>query len=192
MTDETIKGTKGWLDIYRGGLPIRDIDLEIATLSVGGNTAQVGMGMTGQGETDPAVDIVVDGDESFRGILYNPVVRPSDTWDIDDALTDGIEVKLLKPSGGQRKVATFINGLDGGGACERGDRVYLQDYTPNAIASSNITLGSFMALPSGLDLLDDTTADLTKELVYVGRLAHDLALGNSTSANNGKVAEIWY
>lgn len=192
MADESFKGTKGWLEIVRGNSElIRDIHKIQRTLAVGGNTAKVGMIMTGVGETHPGVDIIADGDESFLGLLMKPLLRPSDTWDIDDALTDATEVIILKPGSGAL-VGMWITGLTGGGTAKAGDPVYIQDFTPNALASANITLGAGMVIPNGTDVFDDTTADLTRPLVQIGTLAQDLTIGDSTSAAAGKIALVNY
>ena len=129
MADETMLATAGYHSIIRGGRPIRDSDLLIRTLSVGANTAKVGMAMTGAGETHPAVDIQADGDTSIVGLLLAPVIRPSDTWTIDDALVDGTEVIILKPCGGQVLVACWLTGLTtGDGAVLAGENVYFTNF----------------------------------------------------------------
>ena len=192
MADEAMIADASVYDILIAGQPLES-DFMVRTLAVGGDTAKVGMVMTGAGDTHPAIDIHADGDETFLGILYRPVIRPSDSWTIATALTDAQEVVLLKPTGGRLKIKIWITGMTGAKAYKAGDPVYIQDFTANALASANPTTGAGMAVGTGVDVFDDATADLTHPLPVIGHLAHEEARGgDATSAVAGRVVTITY
>ena len=192
MADEVMSTVIGQNIIRAGSEFIRDSHKLVRTLAVGGNTAKVGMIMTAASETWPAVDIVADGDLGFEGILLRPVARPSDTWTLDTALTDATDVVLLKPTGGQVKIAIWVTGMTGATAISAGDPIYVQDFTPDVLASANITLGAGMHV-GALDVNLDSTANITHPLVKIGTVAADYASGgDATSAVAGRLIWIWY
>lgn len=122
MADETMYATHGFLSIVREGAEhIKDSDIEIFTLSVGGNTAKAGYFVTQDDATDQSkiVDLAITTDENFVGQILAPV-KPADAYDLDDVLTDGIEVYVLKPMGGRVKTAAFYEPVAGPVAVNRG------------------------------------------------------------------------
>lgn len=99
MADETMGVTHGFRSIIRGGNvdQLRGNDFDVLTLSVGGNTAQVGDVVTIAGETYPACDLAVTTDEHAYGIITSPLFPDNMTnWTIDTAITDGELVNVIK------------------------------------------------------------------------------------------------
>lgn len=93
---ESLYATHEFLSVIRSGGPIFADDIIVRTLSVGTATAIAGHIMGAAGETANYVDCADDGDlEAPVGILLSPVL-PDDGYDLDDTLTDGIEVYILK------------------------------------------------------------------------------------------------
>jgi len=178
MADEAFETGVG-LGVVRGGSEhLRDSDYEIVKLSVGSNTAKVGMAVTSTAETDPAVDIMATG-EIFRGIIVEPVIRPSDTWSPNDALEDGTYVKILKPTGGRVLIKALISGYDTPIAIKTGS--YITNVIEAASAVAHASVGALFA--------DTTPAAGT---ILIGRAAEDFTTGNSTSAANGTWQLMWY
>lgn len=108
MANESLYATKGYLDLIVSGAGLlRSDDVEVLTLSVGGNTAKVGHLLTGTGETYPAVDLCGAGERPSH-VLWKPhesFLRTSSTWTIDTAITDGAKVYAIKLS---RKIGIVI------------------------------------------------------------------------------------
>ena len=181
MANETIYGTKGYLDIVRKG-KVTDDMIEQYQLN---GTAVVGNGMTSDGETYPDIDVMEDGDGAFVGIQRKPSVRPSNTYDIGDTIADDTTVDILKPTGGRLKVAVQITGVTGGDTAKRGDLVCVPDFTATGIASAYPTPGAFMVVPADVD-----TSNIS--LRVVGTLAEDITIGDSASAEAAVVALINY
>jgi len=175
MADEAFETGVG-LGVVRGGSEqLRDSDFEIVTLSVGSNTAKVGMAVTSTGETDPAVDIM-GGAEIFRGLIIEPVIRPSDSWSPNDALVDGTEVKILKRTGGRALVAYLATGYDT-------PLAVLAGYPITNTEDSAITVDSVGVL------FPDATE--TAGVQVIGYSAEDFTTGDSSAAANGTWQLMW-
>lgn len=110
MANEVLKADKGYLQVVRWVDPTIQLDayIEQRTLSVGGNTAIAGDFMSAEGETKGLIDIAVEADLSFAGILLAPT-SPDDDYDLDDTITDGVIVDLLRPTGGRTVVACILD-----------------------------------------------------------------------------------
>ena len=119
MADETIGATHGFLSIIRNTDMIVSEDIIVRTLSVGGDTAKAGMIVATDGETANLVDTAITTDVAVSGIILGPVL-PADTYDIDDAMVDGIDVFILKLRGirGAYQVAVFHEATSGVTALE--------------------------------------------------------------------------
>jgi len=110
MGNETLFATKGYQSVIRWTDPSINIDAYIIqrTLSVGSSTAVAGDIMGGEGETQGLVDISEQADLGFIGILLGPV-RPADGYDLDDVITDGYTVNILRPTGGRTIVSVILD-----------------------------------------------------------------------------------
>jgi len=97
MADEELYATKGYLDPIRSGHHnLKESDFETPTLSVGGNTAQIGDIVTMDGETWPAVDLCQAGENPY-GVIVDLFDRQDITnFTVDTAITDGTKVKVVK------------------------------------------------------------------------------------------------
>ena len=176
MAVETMQGTHGLQSIVlEGAQSIESSDYEIRTLAVGSNTAKVGDLVTENGETSGYVDLAATGDGSFLGVIIEPVYRPSDTWDIDDALIDGTKVRILKPTGGRTKIAMNLIADVGGSTLKAGTKLALA--TAGAIKAFAYTDGA-------------VATDTLKELV--GSLAYELTLHDSGSDDTTVVGSVIY
>lgn len=174
MADETLYASNGMLSILRGGSEhLRDSDIEIVKLT---SAAKVGMALTSTGMSDPMVEILTTGD-TFRGLLMGPVIRPSDSWAIDDDIAANSWVYMLKPTGGRLLVSFLASGYDTPLACLAGYHV------TNTIDSAvtNASPGSLYP-----DITEITTVST------IGRIAEDFTTGNSTAAISGVRALMWY
>lgn len=89
-------------------------DIIVRTLSVGAATATAGMPVATDGETAYLVDTTITTDVAVLGIILGPVL-PADTYDIDDTMTDGIDVFILKLRGirGAYQVAVILEPTSG-------------------------------------------------------------------------------
>jgi hypothetical protein len=108
---DTLFGTKGYQSIIRWCDPTIDIDAYIIqrTLSVGSDTAVAGDIITGEGETQGLVDIAINTDLGFIGVLMGPVAPP-DNYDLDDTIADGTTVNILRPTAGRTQIAVICDG----------------------------------------------------------------------------------
>ena len=127
MADQTMKADLGFLSVIRKGVP-RPEDLDILTLSVGGNTAKAGHVVTINGETYPNCDLAITTDTEAYGIILEPVYPDNiSNYDLDTAITDGELVRVLKvyPGGSSRgiQVAVFLEAKAGPVALVPGDQV---------------------------------------------------------------------
>jgi hypothetical protein len=124
VADETLYATKGYTSVIRWCDPSISIESYIIqrTLSVGGNTAVAGDIMGGEGETQGLIDVAAEGDLGFIGILLGPV-RPADTYDLDDTITDGVTVNVLRPTGGRTIVSVILDSTASAVDLEEGDWV---------------------------------------------------------------------
>ena len=124
MANETLYATKGYTEVVRWSDP--DIDIDSYTiqrvLSVGGNTAIAGNVVTGAGETQGFVDVAVAVDTSFLGLILAPTTPPED-YDLDDVITDGETVNILRPTGGRTICAVVLGSHTGTPAHEEGDNI---------------------------------------------------------------------
>lgn len=120
MTDE-VMSDMGFLSIIRNTDRIYNEDIIVRTLGVGASTARAGEIVATDGETAYLVDRAVTTDVNILGIILGPVL-PADTYDIDDTLTDGIDVFILKLRGihGAYQVAVFHEATAGVTALEEG------------------------------------------------------------------------
>lgn len=120
MATENIKSDKGHFGIIRNGYLPLESETEIVRLSVGSNIAKVGHIMTYKGEvtagthtTHRDVTHAASGNAAgntafkFAGVILSPEPIPSETYTIDDVLTDGTFVKILKPTGGKAVLSMF-------------------------------------------------------------------------------------
>ena len=180
MADQALKSGYGRSIIIIGGAEqLQDSDFEIVQLSVGGNTAKVGDAVTYASETAPAVDLLASG-EKIAGIIVAPVLRPSDSWDVDDALVDGTWVKILKPTGGRVKILARISGDSGGTALAAG------------VGISTINTGLTIGAASGAGhLFAGGTLGLGSDIPNA-RLVSGETLGDATSAAAGKFLPIYF
>ena len=125
-----MKATRGYASILRSPRSeINDIHFATVKLSVGGDTATAGRVLTRDGETQAStneaqlVDLCAAGERPF-GILIEPIIRPAENWDLDDALADGTLVRMLKcPIPHGVTVALFLDGQAGPIAVVLDDRV---------------------------------------------------------------------
>ena len=122
-----MKADLGFVSVIRKGTP-RPEDLDILTLSVGGNTAKAGHIVTINGETYPACDLAITTDTEAYGIILEPVYPDNiSDYDLDTAITDGelVRVLKLKPGGTGRglQVAVFLEAAAGPIALVPGDQV---------------------------------------------------------------------
>ena len=110
MANETQYATKGYTTIIRWVDESIDLGSYIIqrTLSVGSDVAVAGDVMSADGETIGLVDRAVTTDVGFCGILLGPN-RPGDTYDLDDAITDGTTVDILRPTGGRTIVSVILD-----------------------------------------------------------------------------------
>ena len=110
MGDETLYATKGYTTIVRWCDPSINLASYIIqrTLSVGSNVAVAGDVMSADGETIGLVDRAIETDVQIAGILMGPTV-PGDTYDLDDAITDGTTVDILRPTGGRTIVSVILD-----------------------------------------------------------------------------------
>lgn len=92
---ETLGVTHGFRSVIRRSWNHVEDDFITRTLSVGGNTATAAMIMANDGEAAFAIDRAITTDIAIVGILLEPIL-PASTYDIDDVLTDGIQVRLLR------------------------------------------------------------------------------------------------
>ena len=93
---EAFYATHEFLSIIRSSGPIFSEDIIVRTLSVGGDTAQAGHIVNAYAETAGYVDLADHADEeSHIGVILGPVL-PEDSYDLDDTITDGSEVYVLK------------------------------------------------------------------------------------------------
>jgi len=123
MADETMYGDHGFLSIVRGGSEhIRQSDIIVRTLVAGSDTVKAGMALSGDGMGANTADHAITTDKAFLGICLGPV-SPADTYDLDDVITDGTLVKILKPCGLRTKVAVFYEAVAGPIALVEGDKI---------------------------------------------------------------------
>lgn len=124
MANETLYATKGYLSVVRAVDPSINIDYYIIqrTLSVGGDTTVAGDIMGCYGETQGLVDIMSEGDSDMGllGICLGPTV-PAANYDLDDAISDGTMVNILRPTGGRTQVAVIADSTSGPVAMYEGD-----------------------------------------------------------------------
>lgn len=110
MGDETLKATKGYLQVVRWVDPTIQLDayIEQRTLDVGGDTTVAADFMSAEGETKGLVDIAVEADLGFAGICLSPN-SPADGYDLDDVIVDGTIVDILRPTGHRTIVACILD-----------------------------------------------------------------------------------
>lgn len=121
--NETLYGTFGYTEVVRWTDPSINIDSYTIqrALSVGSKTAVASDVMTAAAESQGYVDICAETDTSFLGILLSPTVPPED-YDLDETITDGDTVNLLRPTGGRTIVALILCSSAGSQpAAEEGD-----------------------------------------------------------------------
>ena len=178
MADELLYGAVGtdkrWLHILRGGSEhLRDSDIEIVKLTT---AAKVGMAMMSDGMVDPYVEIMTGG-AVFRGIILGPVIRPSDSWGVDDDIDADAWVYLLKRTGGRLLVAILINGYD----------------TPLAVKAGQFCVNTEDSAITN-DSIGGLFADATEitAVSTIGIFAEDFTTGDSTAAINGTRQLVWY
>lgn len=121
--NETLYATFGYTEVIRWSDPSINIDSYTIqrVLSVGSNAAVAGDVVGCEGESQGYVDISAEGDLSFLGVLLGPTVPPED-YDLDDVITDGETVNILRPTGGRTIVALILCSSAGSQpAAEEGD-----------------------------------------------------------------------
>lgn len=113
MAHETLGPTatvgKGYLSIVRWCDPSIDIDAYIIQRTLNDATSVAGDVMSGEGETQGLVDVAINTDLGFIGILMGPVAPP-DNYDLDDVIADGTTVNILRPTAGRTIVSVICDG----------------------------------------------------------------------------------
>jgi hypothetical protein len=166
MANETLFATKGYQSVIRWADPSINIDAYIIqrTLSVGAATAVAGDIMSAEGETQGLVDIAVEADLAFLGILLGPV-RPADGYDLDDTIADGTTVNILRPTGGRTIVSVIVDSTTTAAAdFEEGDYARIGNsaghvekwlYTDNADSTDSFSI----VVGKAAEVLANHTAD---------------------------------
>lgn len=174
MANETLFATKGYQSVIRWTDPSINIDAYIIqrTLSVGGNTAVAGDIMSGEGESQGLVDVAAEADLGFIGILLGPV-SPADGYDLDDVITDGYTVNILRPTGGRTIVSVILDST--------------------ATTSADLEEGDWVRIGSTAGHVEKwvytDTADSTDSFsIVLGKAAE--VIGNHTS--DDRVFAMWY
>ena len=113
MSHETLGPTatvgKNYQSIVRWCDPTIDIDAYIVQRTLNVATAKAGDIMTGEGETQGLVDVAVNTDSNFLGILMGPVA-PADNYDLDDVIATTTIVNILRPTAGRTIVSVICDG----------------------------------------------------------------------------------
>ncbi len=172
--DESLFATKGYQSVIRWADPSINIDAYIIqrTLDQGAATAVAGDIMGGEGEAQGLIHSAAEGDLGFIGILLGPVL-PADGYDLDDALTDGITVNVLRPTGGRTIVSVILDST--------------------TTAAADLEEGDWLRVGSSAGQVEkwlyaDTAGTTDSFRVVVGKAAEVLA--NHTTAD--QVIAMWY
>lgn len=176
MADETISQGQ---DVIIGGFEhLRDSDFIDLLLSVGSDTAKVGMFVTSTGENENECDILGDG-EILKGVIVAPIIRPSDSYVPSDALADAQWVRVLKPTGGRVQIRGLLSGDDGTTASKADTRI---SYKADGLTIYRPTVGG-LYVGGSENFIDGNI-----------RLAEDHANGDAGSAGTGggKFAKMYF
>ena len=111
MTSDSLSGF-GIIDIIRSGREFLG-SKSIVVRRVNGSDIGIAHLVTESGETFPDIDLMVEGDDGFLGLVLNPV-HPLDTFNIDDLFTDNDWVYVLRPHGGLLTVLAWLQATSGG------------------------------------------------------------------------------
>ena len=122
--DESLYATKGYTSVIRWVDPEINIDAYTVqrVLHVGSNTAIAGDVVTGAEETQGYVDLAAADDTGFLGVILQPTVLP-ENYDLDDVITDGETVNVLRPTGGRTIISVILASNTAALSNEEGDYV---------------------------------------------------------------------
>jgi len=185
---------KSWYSIIRNSFVPGEYDTEIVRLSVGGNTARVGMVVTYTAQvtagtpgthrdvtTATAYSAANNSLRAFAGIILEPVPIPLDTdpdWNIDTLLVDGTYVLILKPTGGRAKVSVFCADQSA-------------DLLPGMVVSLSATAG-MVGLSTFTFATTATAAQLEAALGALAEKVGVVADVEEDIAGEDVIVNIWY
>ena len=175
MANESLYATKGYTDVIRWVDPEINIDAYTVqrVLSVGTNTALAGDVVTGAGESQGYVDLAAANDTGFLGVILQPTVLPED-YDLDDVITDGETVNILRPTGGRTIISVILGSHTGTPANEEGDYV-------------SVDIKGVAGQVSGW-VYTDTDMDTDTLALVIGKFTAP----KTASATDYQVINIWY
>ena len=174
MAEETLYATKGYTEVIRWVDPSINIDSYIVQMvDNGGGATTAAMVVGCDGETQGYIDPSVESDVSFLGICLGPTIPPAaGTYDLDDTLTAGETVNVLRPTGGRTIVACILASHASSFAIEEGDYLRVGDQDGH--------LESFVF---------GENADSTDSFeIVIGKSADD----KTTHATEQRVIHVWY